>query len=296
VTPEGRISPQDLGIWKDEHIAFLSRITAFIEAHGAVPGTQLAHAGRKASVAAPWDGNRAVAEDAGGWRPVLGPSAIPFAEGSQTPEALDAAGIKRIIRSFGDAAARAHAAGFKVVEIHAAHGYLLHEFLSPIANQRTDQYGGSFENRVRLVLEVVDAVRARWPENLPVFVRLSCSDWLPGGWDIEQTIALAGLLKERGVDMVDASSGGVALGAKIPVGPGYQTEFAARIRAESGLATGAVGLITAPAQADHIIRTGQADLVLLAREMLRDPYWPLHAAKALGQDLAWPKQYERARD
>lgn len=295
VTPEGRISPEDLGIWKDDHVEFLSRITAFLKAHGAVPGMQLAHAGRKASTAAPWKGHDALAPDQGGWRPVLGPSAEPFDAASPTPEALDEAGIRRIVTAFASAASRCLAAGFEVAEIHAAHGYLLHEFLSPIANRRTDRYGGSFENRARLVLEVAEAVRAVWPERLPLVARLSCTDWLPDAWDLAQSIELSRRLKERGVDLIDCSSGAIVPQAPIPVGPGYQTEFAAKIRQEAGIATGAVGMITAPAQADHILRSGQADLVLLARELLRDPYWPLHAATALGVDLAWPAQYERGK-
>lgn len=295
VTPEGRISPQDLGIWKDEHVEFLSRITAFLKAHGAVPGMQLAHAGRKASTAAPWVEGDAVDVAEGGWRPVYGPTTEPFTATYPTPEALDEAGLQRIVKAFADAADRAHQAGFEVAEVHGAHGYLLHEFLSPLVNTRTDRYGGSFENRVRLVLEVTEAVRARWPERLPVVVRLSCTDWVEGGWDVEQSIELARLLKARGVDMVDCSTGGAVASAKIPVGPGYQTEFAARIRHEAGVPTGAVGMITAPAQADHLLRTGQADMVLLARELLRDPYWPLHAATALGVDQPWPKQYDRAK-
>jgi 2,4-dienoyl-CoA reductase-like NADH-dependent reductase (Old Yellow Enzyme family) len=295
VTPEGRISPADLGLWKDAHIEPLSRITRFLKDQGAVPGIQLAHAGWKASTAAPWDGGHALDEAHGGWRPLLAPSAVPFAEGYPVPEALDEAGIRRIVQAFADAAARAITAGFDLVEIHAAHGYLLHEFLSPIANRRTDAYGGSFENRTRFVLEIVDAVRARWPEHLPLVVRLSCTDWLEGGWDLPQSVELSRILKTRGVDLIDCSSGGIAPTVQIPVGPGYQTPFAARIKQEAGIATGAVGMILDPAQADHLLRTEQADIVLLAREMLRDPYWPLHAAKALGKDIEWPRQYQRAK-
>jgi 2,4-dienoyl-CoA reductase-like NADH-dependent reductase (Old Yellow Enzyme family) len=295
VTPEGRISPQDLGIWDDAHTAMLARITAFVESQGAVPGIQLAHAGRKASTHRPWDGRGPVAPEAGGWTPVLGPSAIAFDEGWQVPEALDEAGIARVVAAFAEAALRALVAGFKVAEIHAAHGYLIAEFLSPLSNRRTDGYGGSFENRVRLLEEVVEAVRGRWPERLPLLVRLSCTEWAEGGWTPDDTVALAKRLAARGVDLVDCSSGGNLAKAAIPVGPGYQTPFAARVRAEAGVKAGAVGLITTPEQADHVIRTGQADLVLLARELLRDPHWPLRAAERLGHAGPWPPQYERAK-
>jgi 2,4-dienoyl-CoA reductase-like NADH-dependent reductase (Old Yellow Enzyme family) len=294
VEARGRISPQDLGIYDDRHIEMLARINRFIDAHGAAAGIQLAHAGRKASTARPWEGGKPVAPDQGGWSPIIGPSAVPFAAGYQTPEALDEAGIAKIVRAFGAAAQRALEAGYKVVEIHGAHGYLLHEFYSPLSNQRTDRYGGSFANRTRIVREVAEEVRRRWPERYPLFVRISASDWVEGGWDIEQSVELAQQLKSLGVDLIDCSSGGNVAGASIPVGPGYQTPFAARIRQEAGLHTGAVGMITAPAQADHIIRTGQADLVLLARELLRDPYWPLLAAKELRQQAPVPRQYERA--
>jgi 2,4-dienoyl-CoA reductase-like NADH-dependent reductase (Old Yellow Enzyme family) len=291
----GRISPQDLGLWKDEHIAPLARITRFISEHGAVPGIQLAHAGRKASTARPWEGGKPVGPEAGGWKPV-GPSPLPYADGHPTPEPLDAAGLVRVVRAFSEAAERARAAGFRVIEIHAAHGYLLHEFLSPLSNHRTDRYGGSFENRVRLVREVVKAVRERWPEELPILARFSCSDWLPGGWTIEESVELARLLVKEGVDLIDCSSGALAPGAKIPVGPGYQTPFAERIRREAGIATGAVGFIRSALQAEHILQTGQADMVILAREMLRNPHWPLHAARELGADVTWPAQYRLARD
>ncbi|MFN3430201.1 MAG: NADH:flavin oxidoreductase/NADH oxidase [Candidatus Sericytochromatia bacterium] len=295
VTPEGRISPGDLGLWQDAHIEPLARITRFMRDHGAVPGIQLAHAGWKASTSAPWDGGHSLDEAQGGWRPIVAPSAVPFADGYPVPEALDDSGIRRLVQAFADAADRALQAGFEVIELHAAHGYLLHEFLSPIANRRTDAYGGSFEHRIRFVLEIVDAVRARWPEHLPLVVRLSCTDWLDGGWDLPQSVALSRTLKDRGVDLIDCSSGGIAPTVQIPVGPGYQTPFAERIKAETGIATGAVGMILDPAQADHLLRTEQADVVLLAREMLRDPYWPLHAAKALGKDIEWPRQYQRAK-
>lgn len=294
VTPEGRISPQDLGLWKDEHIAPFARIVEFLHAHGSRAGVQLAHAGRKASMSPPYEPHRVVPPAEGGWTNVLAPSAISFAEDFAHPQALDAAGILRIRHAFRDAAIRAHSAGFDVVEIHSAHGYLLHEFLSPLSNQRTDEYGGSFENRTRLLLEIVDEVRAVWPADLPILVRISATDWTPGGWDVDESVQLARLLKAHGVHLLDVSSGGNIATAKIPVGPGYQTAFAERIRRESGLATGAVGMITDPAQADHILRTGQADMVLLAREFLRDPYWPLHAAQALHQTTTWPVQYLRA--
>ena len=295
VLPEGRISPEDLGIWKDEHTEMLSRIFRFIEERGAMPGMQLAHAGRKASTAAPWKtGEHVVAEKDGGWRPIFAPSPLPFSPHDIMPEELDHAGIARVVRAFADASRRALQAGAKVIEIHAAHGYLLHSFLSPLSNQRTDEYGGSFENRTRALREVVTAIRAVWPERLPLFVRLSATDWVEGGWDIDQSVALAPQLKTLGVDLIDCSSGGLVPGAKIPVGPGYQVPFAERIRAEAGIATGAVGMITTPEQADQIIRTGQADIVFLARELLRDPYWPLHAALRLKQELHVADQYQRA--
>lgn len=293
VVPEGRISPDDLGLWEDGQIEMLERIFRFVEAHGAVPGLQLAHAGRKASTAAPWLGGKPLGAEARGW-PVVGPSPIPFADGYQTPVALEAAGIRGVVRAFGDATRRALTAGVKLIEVHAAHGYLIHQFLSPLSNHRTDAYGGSFANRTRLLYEVVGAIREIWPERYPLFVRISASDWVEGGWTIEDSVALAKTLKPLGVDLVDCSSGGVVHGVRIPVGPGYQVPLAEQVRREAGVLTGAVGLITAPAQADHIIRTGQADLVLIARESLRDPYWPLHAAKALGHEFRPPPQYLRA--
>ncbi len=296
VTPEGRISPQDLGIWKDAHIDFLSRITRFLKAHGSIPATQLAHAGRKASTAAPWLGGKPVDSDQGGWTPIYGPSAIPFADGYQTPRELSQNDIQSVIRAFRDSARRALEAGFEIIELHGAHGYLLNEFLSPLSNHRTDNYGGSFENRIRLLCEVASAVREVWPERLPLFTRISATDWVEGGWNIDQSIELARRLKSVGVDLIDCSSGGNVPGAKIPLGPGYQTEFAERIRRDAKILTCAVGLITSPQQADHIVRSGQADAVMLAREFLRHPYWPLKAAKELGKPLAWPVQYERARD
>ncbi|WP_395824977.1 NADH:flavin oxidoreductase/NADH oxidase [Collimonas sp.] len=293
VLPQGRISPQDLGILKDQHIASLQRIAHFIEQQGAVAGIQLAHAGRKASVWRPWEEQQGRVEpQQGGW-PTEAPSALPFDPSYNTPTALTVDGIHNVIKAFADAAVRAHQAGFKVVEIHAAHGYLLHQFLSPISNQRSDQYGGSFENRTRLLLEVVAAVRQVWPDDLPLLVRVSATDWVGGGWNADETVALSRLLGPAGVDLVDVSSGG-NIAADIPVGPGYQTQFAARVRNEAGIPSGAVGMITDAIQAEHILRTEQADLVLLARELLRDPYWPLHAADALNDVTAWPPQYMRA--
>ena len=293
VLREGRISPQDLGIWDDAHVEPLARITRFVEAQGAVPAMQLAHAGRKASTRRPWEGTGAVPETEGGWQPVA-PSPLRFTEGYAEPRTLAAEELSGIARGFAAAAGRALEAGFRTIEIHAAHGYLLHEFLSPLSNRRDDAYGGSFDNRTRLVREVVEAVREVWPERLPLFVRLSVTDWQGGGWDLPQSIALARLLGPLGVDLIDCSSGGAVPGATAPSGPGFQTPFAERIRREAGIATGAVGLITSAIQADHIVRTGQADLVLLAREMLRDPYWPLRAARELGVPVSWPAQYLRA--
>jgi 2,4-dienoyl-CoA reductase-like NADH-dependent reductase (Old Yellow Enzyme family) len=291
VTPEGRISPQDLGIWKDAHVDMLARITRFIRQQKRIAGIQLAHAGRKGSTRRPWEGSGAVSED--GWEPV-GPTNEPFASGYPVPRPLDIAGIHAITTAFRDAASRALAAGFEVAEIHAAHGYLLHEFLSPISNTRQDAYGGSFDNRIRFCLEVVDAVRAIWPDRLPVFVRISATDWVDGGWDIDQSIELARRLKPRGVDLIDCSSGGNVASARMPLGPGYQVPFAERIRREAAIATGAVGLITEPAQANAIVEGGRADCVLLAREMLRDPYWPMRAARELQTPIDWPAQYLRA--
>lgn len=294
ISPEGRISPEDLGIWKDEHVPMLRRINGFITEQGAVPGVQLAHAGRKASTYRPWSGNGVVPENAGGW-PVVGPSAIAFADTYPHPTALDAAGIQKVITDFRAATRRALAAGFQVVELHAAHGYLLHEFLSPLSNQRSDEYGGTFENRVRLLLEVVAATREVWPENLPLLVRISATDWTEGGWNTDESVQLAALLKTRGVDLIDCSTGGNVPKAPIPVGPGYQVQFAERIRHEAGILTGAVGLITTPAEAEAILANGQADVVLLAREFLREPYFPLAAAQELGVKTNWPAQYDRAK-
>jgi len=294
VLPEGRISPADLGAWKDEHIPNLRRIAEFIHTQGSRAGMQLAHAGRKASTATPFvAGPALVAPEDGGWLPVA-PSAIAFAPDYALPIALDLSGIHAVVEGFRQAARRALEAGFDFVEIHAAHGYLLHEFLSPLSNHRTDAYGGSFDNRIRLVLEVVDGVRREWPERLPLFVRISATDWADGGWNADESVQLAQRLREHGVDLVDASSGGLVAGAKVPVAPGYQIGFASRIRREAGIATAAVGLITEPAQANAIVADGEADLVFLARAMLRDPYWPVHAAAALGEQASWPKQYLRA--
>ena len=295
VTPEGRISPADLGIYRDEHVAPLRAITDFIHAQGAVAGIQLAHAGFKASTAPPWEGGGPVAEAAGGWRPVYAPVATPFRDGWIVPEALDAQRIAGLTKEFGIAARRALDAGFRVVEIHAAHGYLFHEFLSPLVNTRTDGYGGSFENRIRFLLETVDVVRAVLPQDLPLFVRISATDWAEGGWTVDDSVKLAVELKAHGVDLVDCSSGGAVPHAKIETGPGYQVPFARAVRHGAAIATGAVGLITQPAQADAIVQNGDADIVLLARELLRQPYWPLLAAAELGRDVAWPKQYERAK-
>jgi 2,4-dienoyl-CoA reductase-like NADH-dependent reductase (Old Yellow Enzyme family) len=293
VTPDGRISPHDLGIYDDQHVQGLARIVQFIHEQGALAGMQIAHAGRKGSTARPWEGGRQVPPSAGGWQPV-GPTSEPFAAGYPVPRALTPSDIVSIVDAFRQAARRALAAGFDVVEIHAAHGYLIHEFLSPLVNTRTDAYGGTYDNRVRLCLEIVEAVRAVWPDRLPVFVRLSSTDWKDGGWDIEQCVELARRLRDRGVDVIDCSSGGAVHDAIIPVGPGYQVVFAERIRREAGIATGAVGLITDSKQADAIVRDQRADCVLLARELLRDPYWPLRAARELGHLVAWPPQYLRA--
>ncbi len=294
VLPEGRISPQDLGIWKDDHIEVLARIVRFIHEQGSVAGMQLAHAGRKASTYRPWEGQGSIPEAKGGWRRIVAPSAQAFADDYGVPEPLDEDGVREVVHAFEEAARRAREGGFRVLEIHAAHGYLLHQFLSPLSNQRKDRYGGTFENRSRFLREVVKAVRDQWPERLPLFVRISATDWAEGGWDIEQSVELSRALHQSGVDLIDCSSGGSLPGAPIPAGPGYQTAFAGRIRREAGIPTAAVGMITAPAQADHIIRSGQADLVVLAREFLRDPYWPLKAARELGHSILWPAQYLRA--
>ncbi|WP_181306159.1 NADPH dehydrogenase NamA [Rufibacter sp. XAAS-G3-1] len=296
VSPEGRITPDDLGIWQDEHLPELKRIASFLEAHGSVPGIQLAHAGRKASHRSPWKGGTALHPgEEGAWTTVA-PSAIPFQEGGITPIALDQAGIQKVLSDFRAAAAGALAAGFKVVEIHGAHGYLLHQFFSPLSNHRTDEYGGSFENRIRLLLEVVDSVKEVWPADLPLLVRISATDWTPDGWNENDSIELARHLKAKGVDLIDTSTGGNVPRVRIPVGPGYQVPFAEKIRKEAAIMTGAVGMITTARQAEDIVSSGQADVVLLARELLRDPYFPLRAAKELGIDLEWPLQYQRAKN
>jgi len=294
VLPEGRISPQDLGIWEDGHIEMLGRIVGFIHEQGSIAGMQLAHAGRKASTRRPWEGHDAVPESKGGWKKVVAPSALQFSDTYPMPQALTRDGIQEVVAAFAAAARRACQAGFRVLEIHAAHGYLIHEFLSPLSNKRDDDYGGSFENRTRLCREVVAAVRLAWPKELPLFVRISATDWVEGGWNIDESVKLAGELKQMGVDLIDCSSGGNVPHAKIPVGPGYQTQFAERIRREAKIMTGAVGMITSPEQAEHIIRTGQADAAIMAREFLRNPYWPLGAARELDQTIAWPLQYLRA--
>ena len=295
VEPRGRITPWDLGLWKDEHIEVLARIARFIDSQGAVPAIQLAHAGRKASTARPWEGGHVVPVEEGGWRPVA-PSPIPFQPSNPAPEELSAAGIRDIVEAFAAAAWRALQAGFRVIEIHAAHGYLIHEFLSPLSNCRTDEYGGTLENRSRLLHDVIRAVRRVWRDDLPVFVRISATDWADGGWNIEESVQLARALKPMGADLIDCSSGGLVPGVKIPLTPGYQVPFAEQIRREAGIATGAVGLITQPEQADDIVREGKADIVLLAREFLRNPYWPFAAARRLGYRLDPPVQYRRAYD
>lgn len=293
VTADGRISPQDLGIYDDRHVEGLARCARFIQSQKTLAGMQIAHAGRKASTARPWEGGGAVGLERGGWVPV-GPAAEPFADNYPTPRTATTGDIADIVDAFAAAARRVLAAGFDIVELHAAHGYLIHEFLSPLVNTRTDAYGGSYDNRVRLCLEVVDAVRAAWPDRLPMFVRISATDWKEGGWDLEQAVELARRLRAHGVDLVDCSSAGAVHDQQIVVGPGYQVPFAERIRHDAGVMTGAVGLISTPEQADAIISRGQADVVLLARELLRDPYWPLHAADALGHRTPWPPQYLRA--
>ena len=294
VSPEGRISIQDLGIWKDEHIPMLQKITTFIAAQGAVPGIQLAHAGRKASTLRPWDGNGILPAADGGWQ-VMAPSAIPFNEVYPMPEALTETGIRKVLDDFKSAAGRALSAGFKVIELHGAHGYLLHNFLSPLSNHRTDEYGGVFENRIRIMLQTVEAIREVWPEKYPLLVRLSVTDWAEDGWNPEESVKLAAILKTKGVDLVDCSSGGLAAHQQIKAGPLYQTPFAEKIRKEAGIATGAVGMITTATEAESIIAEGRADIVIMARQLLREPYFPLHAAHELGADVKWPVQYERAK-
>ena len=293
VSPEGRISPGDLGIWKDEHIIRLASIAGFIHSQGGIAGIQLAHAGRKASCAVPRDGGKQLDEKHGGWLTVA-PGNIPFIAEERKPESLNEEGIGKVISDFKAAAGRALIAGFKVIEIHGAHGYLLHEFLSPLSNQRKDEYGGSFENRIRLLQQVIDAVKSVWPAENPLFVRISSTDWTEGGWTIEDSVKLAYRLKDMGVDLIDCSSGGNVLHAKIPVGPGYQVPFSEAVR-KSGILTGAVGFITTPVQAESILQEEKADLVLMARELLRNPYFPLSAARELGAEITWPQQYLRAK-
>ena len=295
ISPEGRISPQDLGIWGDNHIEPMARIVRFIRGQGAASGIQLAHAGRKASTKRPWEGGAPLTAGEGAWKPV-GPGPLPFSEGYPIPRELDEQGIKMVVHQFQEAARRAVAAGFDVIEIHSAHGYLLHSFLSPLTNQRKDRYGGSLNNRMRLLLEVVGAIRTVIAEQMPLFVRISASDWVEGGWDIAQAATLGSELKAAGVDLVDCSSGGAVPHVKITVEPGYQVPFAERIRKGAKIATAAVGVITDPEQAEAIIQSGQADLIMMGRALLRRPYWPLHAARSLGQGIDWPAQYLRARD
>jgi 2,4-dienoyl-CoA reductase-like NADH-dependent reductase (Old Yellow Enzyme family) len=293
VVPEGRISAYDLGIWKDEHVDSLARITRFIREQGALAGIQIAHAGRKASTPRPWEGSGTIPESKGGWEPVA-PSAIPFDSNHATPSPLLEGDIRKIVEAFGAAAQRAWEAGFEVLEIHAAHGYLIHEFLSPLTNQRGDSYGRTFENRTRFLREVVSAVRRVWPDGNPLFVRISASDWVEGGWDIDQSIELSNQLGPLGVDVIDCSSGGIVPHANIPVRPGYQTPFSKQIRDATGILTAAVGLIDDPRFADEILDRGDADLIVLARELLRHPYWPLHVAREFGFRVPWPVQYLRA--
>jgi len=294
VSPEGRISPGDLGLWKDEHIEKMQAINQCIISQNAIPGIQLAHAGRKASVSEPWNGNKKMDENNGGWETVA-PSAVGYHSNEKPPIDLDKTGIQKVISDFKSATKRAVQAGFQVVEIHAAHGYLLHQFMSPLSNRRTDDYGGSFENRIRLTVEVLEAVQSEWPEDLPLFIRISATDWADGGWNTEESVQFSKIVKEMGVDLIDVSSGGLVSHQKIPLEPIYQVPFAEKIKKETGILTGAVGLITEAIQAEEIVASEQADLVLFARESLRDPYLGLNFAKELGADVPWPKQYERAK-
>ncbi|NCP03790.1 MAG: NADH:flavin oxidoreductase/NADH oxidase [Deltaproteobacteria bacterium] len=295
VTPEGRISPGDCGLWNDHQAEAFARSADFIAAQGAVPAIQLGHAGRKASTAPPWRGGKGVTADEGGWQP-LAPSALAFSAGTPIPTPLAETDLEQICNAFTSAAKRALNAGFKVVEVHMAHGYLLHQFLSPLSNRRTDHYGGSLDNRLRFPLLIAQLVREAWPAELPVFVRISATDWVDGGWDLEQSIALCRKLKKMGIDLIDCSTGGLIPDAIIPLAPGFQVPMAAEIRNRVNIATGAVGMITAPEQAEQIIVTKQADVVLLARELLRDPHWPLRAAAILKDEVLWPVQYERAKN
>lgn len=295
VSPEGRISADDLGIWKDDHIDKLKQIASFIKAQHAVAGIQLAHAGRKASTLPPWKGGGQVPlPETGSWQTVA-PSAIAFNEGESIPAALDAKGIQKVMLDFRSAAQRAITAGFNLIELHAAHGYLIHQFLSPLSNKRTDEYGGSFENRIRLLLEIVESVQTVWPKALPLWVRISATDWAEGGWNIDESVKLSAVLKEKGIDLIDVSSGGLVPHVQIPVGPAYQTPFASRIRKETGMPTATVGLITSAQQAENILQNEDADLIVMAREFLRDPYFPMHAAFQLDDDIEWPVQYRRAK-
>ncbi len=294
VSSEGRITPWDNGMWSDQHTQAFKPMAAFIKAQGAIPGIQLNHTGRKASTDTPWRNRRPLGKKEGGWEP-LAPSAIPFDRSSPVPREMTNSEIEELVSKFAAAVRRCHQAGFEVLELHMAHGYLCHQFLSPLSNQRRDDYGGDLKNRARFPLKVAQAAREMWPAHLPLFVRISCTDWVQGGWDLRQSIDLCRWLKESGVDLIDCSSGGMLPDANIPIGPGYQVPFAAAIRREVGISTGAVGLITQPFQAEQIVATGQADAVLIGREFLRNPYWPLYAAKALGVDVPWPLQYERAK-
>jgi len=294
VSPEGRISPDDLGIWKDEHIPFLKKITSFIKEQGAVPGIQLAHAGRKASHLSPWKGRVALTEKDGGWQ-TLAPSAVPFKQDEPAPLEMSVDEIKKLVKDFGDATKRAVDAGFEVFEIHGAHGYLVNEFLSPVSNFRKDEYGGSFENRIRLLLEIIKEMRSIMKEGSPLFVRISATDWVPGGWSEDDSVALSKILKENEVDVIDCSTGGNSHEQKIPVAPLYQVPFSQKIKKEVKIMTAAVGLITTAQQAEEILKDEKADLIIMARQLLREPYFPLHAAKVLGVDLPWPLQYERAK-
>jgi len=294
VSPEGRISPDDLGLWNDQQLAAFENITAFITSQGSVPGVQLAHAGRKASMSAPWNGGKLQKPNEGGWE-VVAPTAISFSPDYAMPHALTLTEIDAVVQHFVDAALRAVKAGFKVIELHMAHGYLMHQFLSPLTNHREDEYGGSLENRMKLPLRVAHAIRDAVPDSLPVFVRISATDWAEGGWDLGQSVVLCKELSAIGIDLIDCSSGGLVPYVKIPLGPGYQVPFAAAIKREVGIATGAVGMITKALQAEEILQNVEADVIILGREMLRDPYWPLHAAKELDAEIQWPLQYLRAR-
>jgi 2,4-dienoyl-CoA reductase-like NADH-dependent reductase (Old Yellow Enzyme family) len=294
VTPEGRISPGDLGIWKDEHIPGLKRVTDFISSQNAVPGIQLAHAGRKASHQLPWMGGEALTNEEGAWE-TIAPSSIPFKEGEPAPKEMSIGEIRQCVSQFKSAAERSLKAGFKIIELHGAHGYLINEFLSPASNKRKDEYGGSFENRTRFLIDIVETIRQVWPQEYPLFVRISATDWINGGWEGDDSVRLGKLLETKGVDLLDCSTGGNISGVRIELKPMYQVPFAERIKKETGLLSGAVGLITTAAECEQIIAEGKADVIFLARQLLRDPYFPLHAAKELGIDVPWPEQYLRAK-